>query len=145
MMTKIAKILIAGVAVAVFGVLYGWLTCGWLFRWVYDIEPTNVWQQMEGAPPVHFYVGMLVLSIILAIVYALLVKGIPGGSRVLKGLVFGLCVWAVGMLPGMWATYLFMTVATPAVNIYDIRIYPLGHLRLVDQIGNGTLNHLSIR
>jgi hypothetical protein len=30
---------------------------------------------------------------------------------------FGFCVWAVGMLPGMLSTYYFMTVA-PGVVLY---------------------------
>jgi hypothetical protein len=59
----------------------------------------------------------LVLSVILSFVYALIQKGLPGGSKLKKGMVFGLCVWAVGLLPGMFATYTFMTVA-PTVIIY---------------------------
>ena len=114
---KIRKILIAGVAVTVFDTIVGMLTCGWLFNWVYKLEPMNVWKPMEGSPPAAYYIGALVLSIILAFVYALLNKGIPAKNKLLKGLLFGLCVWAVGMLPGMFATYSFMTVA-PTVVIY---------------------------
>ena len=64
-----------------------------------------------------FFAGTLLLNVILPIVYVLLKKGIPGPNRVVKGLVFGLCVWAVGMLPGMFATYTFTTIA-PTVIIY---------------------------
>jgi len=39
----------------------------------------------------------------------------PARVRLTKGLVFGLCVWATGMLPGMFATHSFMTVATGVV------------------------------
>ena len=49
--------------------------------------------------------------------YVLIRKGLPGKSRLIKGLVFGLIVWAVGTLPGMFSTYAFMTVA-PAVVLY---------------------------
>jgi hypothetical protein len=93
----------------------GGLTCGWLFKWVYDLEPTNVWKAMEGAPGVTFYIGALVLNILFVLVYALLAKGIPGKNKLLKGLLYGLCVWVVGVLPGMFATYMFMTVATTVV------------------------------
>ncbi len=119
---KIVKILIAGIAVTVFNAAFGWATCGWLFNWVYEIEPTNVWKlkSMESVPFVEFNVGVLVLSIILAIVYVLFRKGIPGQNSVVKGLVFGLCVWAVGMLPGMFMTHTFMTVAQTVVIYWTI-------------------------
>jgi len=91
------------------------VTCGGVFNWVYKLEPTNVWKPMEGPPGAIFYVGSLVLGIILAFVYALINKGISGKNRLVKGLVFGLCVWAVGILPGMFANYSFMTVATQVV------------------------------
>lgn len=114
------KILIAGVAITVFDVIVGMVTCGWLFNWVYGLEPTNVWKPMEGPPGVTFYIGVLALNIVLVFFYALLNKGIPGKSKLVKGLLFGLCVWAVGILPGMFATYSFMTVATTVVIYWTV-------------------------
>lgn len=114
---KAAKILIAAIAITVFGAVVGAFTCGHYFNWVYELEPINVWKPMEGPPPAMFMVGSAILNVIFVCVYALFRKGIPGGNRLVKGLFFGLCVWAVGMLPGMFATYIFMTVA-PTVVIY---------------------------
>ena len=116
---KYWRIFIAGVVVTVFSTGVGMITCGWLFRWVYEIEPTNIWRAMDTIP-VAYYPAFLALNIVLAFVYALLVKGIPGKNKLIKGLVFGLCVWAVGMLPGMLATYLFMTVAATVVIYWTI-------------------------
>ena len=116
---KYWRIFIAGVVVTVFSTGVGMITCGWLFKWVYEIEPTNIWRVMD-APPVAYYSGVMALNIVLAFVYALLVKGIPGKNKLTKGLVFGLCVWAVGTLPGMLATYLFMTVAATVVIYWTI-------------------------
>lgn len=113
------RIFIAGVVVTVFSTGVGMITCGWLFRWVYEIEPTNIWRAMDTIP-VAYYPASLALNIVLAFVYALLVKGIPGKNKLTKGLVFGLCVWAVGTLPGMLATYLFMTVAATVVIYWTI-------------------------
>jgi len=70
--------------------------------------------------PVAYYQGLLALNIVLAFVYALLVKGIPGKNKLTKGLVFGLCVWAVGTLPTMLATYMFMTVGLTVVIYWTI-------------------------
>lgn len=114
---KAGKILIAGAVVTVFNAVVGGLTCGGFFKWVYELEPTGVWKPMDGPPGAMFMAASLVLSIVLAFVYALINKGLPGRGKIQKGLVFGLCVWAVGMLPGMLSTYTFMTVA-PAVIVY---------------------------
>ena len=116
---KIARILIASIAGTVFSMIVGMVTCGGLFHWVYTIEPTNVWKAMDTAPGLMFHVGCFILNIIFTVVYALVYKGLPGSGRLVKGVVYGLCVWGVGILPGMFATYNFMTVA-PAVIIYWI-------------------------
>jgi len=117
---KIGKILIAAVAVLVFNAIFGAVTCGGVFNWVYKLEPTNVWRPTYSCPGLAFFIGSFLLNIILAVVYALLRKGIPGKNKLTKGLIFGLCVWAVGMLPGMFATYSFMTVATGVIIYWTI-------------------------
>ena len=117
---KIGKILIAALALSVFGMIFGALTCGWLFNWVYKLEPTNVWKPMAGPPGLAFQIGGLLLNMVLAVVYALLRKGIPGKNKLAKGILFGLCVWAVGMLTGMFSTYAFMTVATGVVIYWTL-------------------------
>ncbi|MFA6281265.1 MAG: hypothetical protein WCY05_02025 [Candidatus Omnitrophota bacterium] len=117
---KIGKILIAGVAVTIFNAIVGMVTCGGIFNWVYKLEPTNVWKPMDGGPGIMFMFGSFVLSLILSFIYALIQKGIPGGNKFAKGMVFGLCVWAVGMLPGMFATYAFMNIATTVVAYWTV-------------------------
>ncbi len=114
---KIQRILIGGLAVMAFDMVFGIITCGWLFNWVYKLEPANIWRPMAKGPGIEYYAVMLLLSVIFAIVYALLHKGIPGKNKYIKGIVFGLCAYAIGMLPGMFATYTFMTV-NPGVTIY---------------------------
>ncbi|NTU50210.1 MAG: hypothetical protein HGA87_04885 [Desulfobulbaceae bacterium] len=115
---KLKRILGAGLAAAIFNIIFGAVTCGGLFSCVYALEPTNVWKPMGGSGPgADFLIGMLILSLVLAYVYALINRGIPGKNRFIKGLVFGIIVWAIGLLPGMLATYAFMTVA-PAVVVY---------------------------
>ncbi len=117
---KIGKILIAGIAAAIFNTIVGALTCGGVFNWVYKLEPANVWKPMSGPPGLLFYTGSFVLSLILAFVYALVQKGIPGKNKFIKGLIFGLCVWATGTLPGMFTIHAFMTVATTVVVYWTL-------------------------
>ncbi|MBM4177662.1 hypothetical protein FJ208_02590 [Candidatus Gribaldobacteria bacterium] len=117
---KIGKILISALAVSLFSMVFAGVTCGGLFNWVYKLEPTNVWKPMDGPPGLAFQIGSFLLNVVLAIVYVLLRKGIPGKNKLTKGLIFGLCVWAVGMLPGMFTTYYFMTVATGVVIYWSL-------------------------
>ena len=119
---KIARILIAGVAVTIFNMVVGMVTCGGLFSWVYKVEPVNVWKQMSGPPGVGFLAGTFILSAILALIYAVLQKSLPGKNKFAKGFVFGLFVWAVGILPGMLATYEFMNIS----NVWIIYMTILG-------------------
>ncbi len=68
------------------------------------------------------------IHLLLAYVYALFVKGIPGKNRTSKGIVFGLCVFAVGIVPGMFSTYYFMNVAVTVVvywTLSSLITYPL--------------------
>ena len=119
---------VAAVAVLVFDFIVAIITCGGLFNWVYQVEPTNVWKPMTNGPPGVYFVVALVINIILVLVYALIKKGLPGKNIVLKGLSFGLIVWAVGMLEGMVAMY-FFTVMAPTVIVYWLILgliqYPL--------------------
>lgn len=117
---KIGKILIAGFVVTVFNVIVGMATCGGIFSWVYKLEPVNVWRPMDGGPGAAFMIGSLLLNVLLSLVYALIQKGLPGGNKLKKGFIFGLGVWAVGMLPGMLATQAFMTVATTVVIYWTL-------------------------
>jgi hypothetical protein len=57
------------------------------------------------------------LNLLFVAVYALFLKGIPGPNKYVRGLVYGLAVFAVGMLPGMFATYFFQTI-NPVVIVY---------------------------
>jgi len=113
---KIGKIIIATVAITVFDAIIGAITCGGIFNWVYKIEPISVWKPIE-VPGISYYIGAIILNFIFVLVYTILNKGVPGKNKLIKGAVFGLCVWAIGILPGMFATYMFMTVA-PTVIIY---------------------------
>lgn len=114
---KVLRIVVAAAAITVFMVVVGGITCGCIFKGMYKIEPANVWKPMEGSPGAVFYVGSFIMYLIFVLVYVLLCKGIPGKNAVSKGIVYGLCVWAVGQLPGMIWMYLFMTVA-PQVLVY---------------------------
>lgn len=117
---NLKNVIVAGVAAEVVKFVFVMLTCGWLFMWVYSLAPTNVWKPwaMEGL--ILMAAGGLVLNILLAYVYALFYKGIPG-KGLMKGIWYGFGVWLVGTLPGMFAIYTLMTVANVVVIYWTVQ------------------------
>jgi hypothetical protein len=95
---KWKKILLAGVIVGILSTIWGGVTCGWLFNWVYKLEPSSIWKLPEEIP--------FILMSIMGIVFA-------------KGLCFGLLVWLVGSLPGNFSLGIFSAI-NQTVIIYWI-------------------------
>jgi hypothetical protein len=117
---KIGKILLAALALSLFSAIFAALTCGGAFNWVYKLEPTIIWKPMQGPPGLAFHLVGYLLNALFALVYALIKKGLPGKGKFTKGLSFGLCLWLVGTLPGMFATYAFMNIATGVVIYWTL-------------------------
>jgi hypothetical protein len=115
------RIVLAALAVAVFGTAWGMITCGWLFSWVYRLSPITVWRAPVDMTPMFWTInvmGHLALSFIFIGVLLWISRGLPG-KRLLKGISYGFVVWLVGILPGMFATAMFMTV-NPIWPIYTV-------------------------
>lgn len=110
----------AAVVLTILSFFYAWLTCGWLFNWVYSLEPVNVWVG-EAAMTTKFFIivnaGNLILYFIFALIFMRLQDCIPGNCRMCKGAVYGIIVWVLGVLPGMFSMYMFMTI-NKTVPIY---------------------------
>lgn len=52
---KLKRIFISGVVIWLVGTVFGFLTCGWLFNWVYTLPP-NIWKD----PAVMMSAGNLI-------------------------------------------------------------------------------------
>lgn len=117
---NVKKLIIAVFAVTVFSVLFGSITCGGVFNWVYRLEPTNVWKPMENFSFPLMIASCLISDLFFVYVYALINKGVPGKNKYTKGLLYGLLVWLVGMVPGMISTYLYQAIATTVVIYWTI-------------------------
>jgi hypothetical protein len=87
-----------------------------LFGWVFELEPRGVWKwspektaEMSFGWWAFLIGGNTLLAIVYALVYAVLYHGIPGtGFR--KGLVFGLIVWLVGVVPAIFTMYVLVNI-----------------------------------
>ena len=111
------RIIGAGVLVWIVSFVWTMLTCGWLFNWVYGIEPI-IWRTTEQIMGAGTFIGSLLLGLLIALiyvfVYALIYKGIPG-KGVKKGLMYGALLWLVAPFSGMITMPLYMTVAITVV------------------------------
>ncbi|MBT3323965.1 hypothetical protein HN681_01110 [archaeon] len=89
------------------------LTCGWLFSWVYEIDPI-IWKDMAAMFTLTNTIGMYSISLIGAflfvIVFNILYKGIPK-KGLEKGLVYGFLVWLIAPLVGMASMPFYMTIS----------------------------------
>lgn len=116
---KVKKLIITTVVLAVLNSIWGWLTCGWLFNWVYQLEPMNVWVNPEDMSMAMMSFFTLLGAFLFVLVYALINKGISGKTVLTKGMMYGLVAWLVGSLCGI-ASMSVYTVIADAVIIYWI-------------------------
>lgn len=116
---KIWRLAIAGVVVGILQGIWGFLTCGWLFNWVYKLEPTNIWKPVEQMPFMLMNIANIIFAFFLALVYSVIYQGLPG-KGVVKGLWFGLFVWLIGGFPGTIALGMVTTMATGVVIYWVI-------------------------
>ncbi len=117
---NLARTLLAAVAVTVFGSVWGYVTCGWLFNWVYMLPPVSIWRAPVEMTPLFWvihYLGCFILSLIFVIVLKWIARGLPG-TWLVKGLAYGFIAWLLGTLPGMFGAGLFMSV-NPLWPIYS--------------------------
>lgn len=119
---KIGKIIISGIVVGILKSIWGALTCGWLFNWVYKLEPTNIWKSFDQMSFPLMNISNIVFGVLLALVYALINKCLPG-KGIIKGLWFGLFVWLVGALPGTFSLGLVTVMAHKVVTYWIINFF----------------------
>ena len=114
------KIILSSVVIWIVSVVFGFLTCGWLFNWVYQLPP-NIWKTPEVMTVNLIWMNLigLLTAIIFASVFALLYKGIPG-QGIKKGINYGFIIWLVSALSGMITMPFYMTIATTVVVYWII-------------------------
>lgn len=125
---NIKKLILAVLVVGIFNVLVGMVTCGGAFSWVYKLEPVNVWKPMTSVSFPLMIAGIFFVDLLFVWAYALIKNGVPGKNKYAKGLLYGLLVVLVGLIPGMVMTYTYMTVATTVViywTIWGLIVSPL--------------------
>jgi MFS family permease len=121
---NIKRLILATLAIWVFGTVFSMLTCGWLFNWVYQIPPI-IWKSPEAimATPniVGSYLAGLVISLIFVTIYAMIHKGIPK-KGIKKGLIYGFIIYLVGPLSGNITMPYYMTISSVVVGYWLVNM-----------------------
>ena len=120
---RFVRIIVATIVLTILNSLFAGLTCGWLFKWVYALEPTNVWVPESAMTTTFFiwlYAGTFILMFLFVLIFSVLHDSIPGACRACKGAMYGFLVWLLGMLPGMFMTYMFMTVNRTVILYWTV-------------------------
>jgi len=106
--------LLAGIAMVIADMAVWGATQGYLMP-LYQASAA-VWKPMEPMSAwLARYLSLLVAEgILFGLVYSVLYNGIPG-TKINKGLNYGVILWLVGIVPGMAITYLMMAVPTPII------------------------------
>lgn len=120
---NVKKIMIAGIIIWLVDSLFGWLTCGWLFNWIYTLPP-NIWvapaEMMASGNMIGANVVGIFRAMIFASVFAFLYRGLPG-EGVKKGMNYGFIVWLVGTLSGIASMPFYMTIAAAVVMYWIVQ------------------------
>lgn len=111
------KLTIATILMWLAGTIIVFLTCGWLFKWVYEIPPL-IWlapEQMMSAGNMLWSNLIGILRVLLfALVFIIVYDSIPyKGWK--KGMKYGFIIWLVSALSGMISMPLFMTISWTVV------------------------------
>lgn len=117
---KTKQILTAGVLSWLATSAIGWLTCGWLFSWVYELPPTDFWLPMEQMNMPMMTIMGLLMALFFAWVYSVIKNGIPG-EGVKKGITFGFLMWLIGPLFGIGMMAFYMQIATGVVIYWIVQ------------------------
>ena len=122
---NVKKLLIASVVIWIVGTVFGMLTCGWLFSWVYELPP-NIWQSHEAMMENLVWMNLLGFFgyLAFAFVFAIFYKGIPG-QGIKKGVNYGILIWLAGSLVGMFTMPLYMTISTTVVIYWIVQALAL--------------------
>lgn len=109
---NVKRLFLSAVALTVFHFFWGWLTCGWLFTSFYSLPPTEVWRSMENVGASYWTLvnaGYFIIALIYTFVYSKVGKLIAG-NWLKKGLVYGLFLWLLTEVTGVYYSYNFMTI-----------------------------------
>jgi hypothetical protein len=111
------RFVLSALAVWIFGIIWTFLTCAGLFKWVYEIPPI-IWKTPEAMMTAGNTIGSLIVGLIAALIFTMIyatlyrklpIKGVKGG------MLYGFFVWLIAPFVGVVSMPFYMTIATTVV------------------------------
>jgi hypothetical protein len=106
--------LVAGVVIMIIGMVFGALSAD-----MYKMSPKILWKPMGGDWFTKMVIFDFVTGLILAYVFSI-IKGSLPGEGLMKGISFGLIIFAVGTFLGLTMTYLTMAIRTKMIMVWAL-------------------------
>ena len=106
--------LLAGVVIIIMGMVFGALSAD-----MYKMSPKALWKPMGGDWFTKMVIFDFVTGLILAYVFSM-IKGSLPGAGLMKGISFGIMIFAVGTFLGLTMTYLTMAVRTKMIAVWAL-------------------------
>jgi len=106
--------LLAGLVIAIMGMVFGAMSAD-----MYKMSPKALWKPMGSDWFTQMVIFDFVTGLLLAYVFSM-IKGALPGEGLLKGVSFGVLVFAVGPLLGLTMTYLTMAVRTRLIAVWAL-------------------------
>ncbi|HBG64625.1 MAG: hypothetical protein A2Y00_03695 [Omnitrophica WOR_2 bacterium GWF2_43_52] len=120
---KWKKIVVVGLVTGMVSNLWGMLTCQWLFKWVYFLEPVAICNTAMLKARTPWLLAMGILKIFIALLttlgYGFLSKALPGKGMA-KGLTYGFFIWLLGFLPSRLLLAMSTTMASGLIFYWII-------------------------
>lgn len=99
-------------------IIYSMTVCTQLLiPWLKEVTDPGLWVEETALYLPTMMVFGLAVCFLWAFGYALLYKGIPG-TGIAKGVVYGILLWVLGILPNMAALYLHTTISAEIIWVF---------------------------
>jgi hypothetical protein len=105
---------LAGVVILIMGMVFGALSSE-----IYKTSPRVFWKPMGGDWFTKVIIFDLASGLVLACVFSI-IKGMLPGKGLMKGISFGMIIWAVGPLLGLTMTYMTMAIRVKLIAVWAL-------------------------
>ncbi len=113
------KLIFLGIPLGILTTLFGWATCGGIFSWVYEIEPSFIWKSPAEMNIPLIWLFNFIMAMIAIFAFSLLKDKMIQKCKVLRGVSFGLTMWLIAFVPPVMGNFLW-TVIAQEVLIYQL-------------------------
>lgn len=113
------KLMFLGIPLGILTALVGWATCGNLFNWIYQIDPTYIWLSPTEMNIPLIWVFSILSAMIMVFAFGVIKDKMCQKCRIARGVSFGALIWLVAYVPCEMSAFLY-TVTADEVILYHL-------------------------